>query len=109
MKKLLALLLAGAMALSMVACGGSEPAPDEGGETAEILKIGILQLIEHNALDAAREGFVQALADNGLVDGETIVIDYQNDFVNGALGFAGAELLDERCRILQRMREERAR
>ena len=26
MKKLLALLLAGAMALSMVACGGSEPA-----------------------------------------------------------------------------------
>ena len=28
MKKLLALLLAGAMALSMVACGGSEPAPE---------------------------------------------------------------------------------
>ena len=25
-----------------------------------------------------------------------VVIDYQNDFVNGALGFAGAELLDER-------------
>ena len=25
-----------------------------------------------------------------------VVIDYQNDFVNGSLGFAGAELLDER-------------
>ena len=25
-----------------------------------------------------------------------IVVDYQNDFVDGALGFAGAELLDER-------------
>ena len=78
MKKLTALLLTLAMAISMTACGGSEPAPSEGGETAETLKIGILQLIEHNALDSAREGFVQALADNGLVDGETIVLDYQN-------------------------------
>ena len=34
MKKLLALLLAGAMALSLVACGGSEPAAPEGGEDA---------------------------------------------------------------------------
>ncbi|MBQ3256897.1 MAG: isochorismatase family protein, partial [Oscillospiraceae bacterium] len=25
-----------------------------------------------------------------------VVIDYQNDFVNGSLGFEGAELLDER-------------
>ena len=63
----------------MVACGGSEPAPSEGGDAAsEPLKVGILQLIEHNALDSAREGFVQALADNGLTDGDTIVLDYQN-------------------------------
>ena len=36
MKKLLSLLLAGALALSLVACGGSEPAPapSEGGEPA---------------------------------------------------------------------------
>ncbi|MBR2503566.1 MAG: ABC transporter substrate-binding protein [Oscillospiraceae bacterium] len=78
MKKLTSLLLTLAMAVSMVACGGSEPAPSEGGETSETLRIGILQLIEHNALDSAREGFVQALADNGLKDGETIVLDYQN-------------------------------
>ena len=79
MKKLTALLLTLAMAVSMVACGGSEPAPSEGGDAAsEPLKVGILQLIEHNALDSAREGFVQALADNGLTDGDTIVLDYQN-------------------------------
>ncbi|MBQ6930120.1 MAG: TRAP transporter substrate-binding protein DctP [Oscillospiraceae bacterium] len=35
MKKLLALLLAGAMALSMVACGGSEPAPAADPEAFE--------------------------------------------------------------------------
>ena len=38
MKKLLALLLAGAMALSMVACGSSEPAASEGGETESAWK-----------------------------------------------------------------------
>lgn len=43
MKKLLALLLAGAMALSMVACGSSEPAPEAEGEApAEGLKIAIV-------------------------------------------------------------------
>lgn len=37
--------------------------------------IGIIQYVEHNALDASREGFIQALEDSGLVD---ITIDYQN-------------------------------
>lgn len=34
--------------------------------------------MEHESLDAAREGFVQALADHGYTDGDTIVLDYQN-------------------------------
>ena len=34
--------------------------------------------MEHPSLDQSREGFIQALADNGYVDGENIVIDYQN-------------------------------
>ena len=43
MKKLLALILAGAMALSMVACGSSEPAADTGADApAEGLKIAIV-------------------------------------------------------------------
>ncbi len=40
--------------------------------------IGIIQYVEHNALDAAREGFIQALSDNGYNDGENISIDTQN-------------------------------
>ena len=75
MKKIIALALTAAMAISMVACS-SAPA-SESTEDA-VLQIGILQQLEHNALDSAREGFVQALADNGFKDGETITIDYQN-------------------------------
>lgn len=76
MKKLLALLLTATMAVSLAACGGSEETPSGEGETQ--IKIGVLQQLEHPALDRAREGFVQALADNGLVDGEKIVLDIQN-------------------------------
>lgn len=40
--------------------------------------IGIIQYAEHVALDSAREGFIQALKDNGYVEGENITFDYQN-------------------------------
>jgi putative ABC transport system substrate-binding protein len=40
--------------------------------------IGISQIVTHPALDATREGIIQGLDDKGYVDGETIVIDYQN-------------------------------
>lgn len=42
MKKLLAMILAGAMALSMVACGSSEPAASESGEAASAGKVAIV-------------------------------------------------------------------
>lgn len=88
--KLLALLLAAALVLALAGCAGStettSPAPS--AEAAEspavseavekVLKIGILQLVEHPALDASRDGFIQALADNGYVDGENITLDIQN-------------------------------
>ena len=40
--------------------------------------IGIIQMMEHVALSAAREGFIDALKDNGYEDGVNITIDYQN-------------------------------
>ena len=48
------------------------------GEDAAPLKIGVLKWVTHGALDSAEQGFVDALADNGFVDGENISIDYQN-------------------------------
>ena len=42
------------------------------------IKIGVLQLIEHNALDSAYKGFVDGLKEAGYEDGKNIIIDYQN-------------------------------
>lgn len=47
-------------------------------DAAEPIKIGVLQLVEHVSLDASYEGFVDALAEAGYIDGETISIDFQN-------------------------------
>lgn len=41
-------------------------------------KIGVIQLVEHSALDANYKGFVDGLAEAGFVDGKNIVVDYHN-------------------------------
>ena len=42
------------------------------------IKIGVIQLVEHPALDASYKGFVDGLKDAGYVDGVNIKIDYEN-------------------------------
>ena len=76
MKRTLALLMASALMLSLAGCSQTSGSSSSG--EAETLRIGIIQPMEHESLDAAREGFVQALADHGYTDGDTIVLDYQN-------------------------------
>ena len=67
MKKLLAVLLS----LTLILACGAAYAEDKP-------VIGIIQQMDHVALNAARDGFVKALEDNGFVDGETITLDIQN-------------------------------
>ena len=84
-KKLLALTLAALMVMSLAACGGSKeetaetPAETEQTETqepaAETYKVGICQLVQHEALDAATQGFIDAL--NEKLPGQ-VEIDNQN-------------------------------
>ena len=94
--KIMSLVLAGAMVLSMSACGSGKSAEtsaadttaaetttaESGAETSAeeskaesqakapaesaVYKIGILQLTQHPALDAANEGFIKALDDAGV-------------------------------------------
>ena len=42
------------------------------------IKVGILQYVEHAALDEAARGFIDALKAQGLVDGENAIITLQN-------------------------------
>jgi putative ABC transport system substrate-binding protein len=88
-KRIAAALLACAAALSLAACGGtsgassqsasqSASASESASASGKVLKIGVIQLMEHDALDQAYQGFVDGLADAGYVDGENISIDYQN-------------------------------
>ena len=65
-KKLLAMLLSAAMCLSLAACGQKADAPStpdatEPGGDAATYTVGICQLVQHDALDAATKGFIDAL------------------------------------------------
>ena len=83
MKKLLALVLTGVMALSLAACGAEEEAPAApaasapaaSAPAAETYTVGICQLVQHVALDAATQGFMDAL--NEALPGQ-VTFDNQN-------------------------------
>ena len=71
-KKLIAMLLSAAMCLSLAACGQKADTPDttdpaEPSGDAATYTVGICQLVQHEALDAATQGFIDALnvADGG--------------------------------------------
>ena len=60
MKKLISLVRAAVMALSLVACGsGSKDKDTDTGD--KTYKVGVVQLVQHEALGAATKGFTDAL------------------------------------------------
>lgn len=80
-KKKMAAAVALSSALVLAACGnGGETASSEESITVstDAVKIGILQILEHESLSAAREGFLEVLAEAGYVEGDNLIVDYQN-------------------------------
>ena len=62
------------LAIGIVGCGGDA----KDGKKAEKVNVGIVQLVEHEALDAANKGFVEGLASKGYKEGQNITFDKQN-------------------------------
>ena len=104
MKKILAMLLAAALVLALAACASSTPAADTASTTTEqpadtaaaaddtaapaedaadtaadesgkTYTVGVCQLVQHEALDAATQGFVDALKEEL---GDAVTVDVQN-------------------------------
>ena len=78
MKKLLAILLAVLMIAGLCACGssGGEKNPSEPAKTDAKYKVGICQLVQHVALDAATQGFKDALTEK--LGADAVTFDYQD-------------------------------
>lgn len=71
----IAALLA-ALAIGAAGCGGSDTASKN--QKDKVYNVGILQLVEHPALDAANKGFVDGLAAKGFAEGKNVKFDRQN-------------------------------
>lgn len=73
MKKVACIMAAIAVAgLALTGCS------KKAGSSDKVIKIGIIQLVEHPALDKTCKGFVDALAEAGYADGKNISIDMHN-------------------------------
>lgn len=70
MKKLLTILLATICLFALCACNSDS---NQGSNQGSNLKVGVVQTTQHPALDAATQGFVDALKENGITD-----VDVQN-------------------------------
>jgi len=73
MKKIVSLLLVLTMILALCACGAKE----EAAPAADAYTVGVCQLMEHESLDKATNGFIDALTAELEAAGKTVNIDTQ--------------------------------
>ena len=62
----------------LAGCGGDTGSSSSSSEGEEMYTIGISQFAEHGSLDNCREGFIQGLEEEGLIEGENLEIKVNN-------------------------------
>ncbi|HHX51013.1 MAG TPA: sugar ABC transporter substrate-binding protein, partial [Clostridia bacterium] len=77
---LVLLLILSLVPFALVGCGQKQdssqgaPAP----ENKKVVNLGIIQLVEHPSLDAARQGFLDILQENGYQEGDNLKVVFKN-------------------------------
>ncbi|BCZ48257.1 ABC transporter substrate-binding protein [Clostridium gelidum] len=80
-KRKLSMLLCTVLVGGVLAGCGNSATDSKGSETASttaVKNIGVVQLVQHDALDASNKGFVDGLKEKGYEDGKNIKIEQQN-------------------------------
>lgn len=77
MKKVLSLALVGTLAIGILSGCGNKPSPED-NMNKDLLKIGVIQSLEHGSLDAANKGFVDGMREAGYEEGKNVTFIQQN-------------------------------
>ena len=77
LKKMMVLALGAMLAVGLFAGCGSEK-KETSSDKQKVHQIGVIQLVQHGALDESNRGFVDGLASRGFKDGVNIKLDQQN-------------------------------
>ena len=101
MRKVVVSLLMFLMIAGMAGCVSQGDTNKEAEKDNAKLKIGIIQIVEHPALDAARKGFLDELAQKGYKEGENLEVNYQNaQNDQGNLQTIARQLAQEKCDLI---------
>lgn len=69
-------MVIGLCAAALTGCGGGDG--DASSSGSKVYKIGVSQFVEHTALNAAYQGFVDGLKEKGYEDGKNLKLEFYN-------------------------------
>ncbi len=71
-------MLLSLMAFAVTGCGGDKKAEAPKKDAAKVYNVGIVQIVEHQALDDSRKGFIEGMKKKGFEEGKNVKYDMQN-------------------------------